>query len=691
MPTAAPRGDRTGTGAAAALLLALVLVPGLGAQAWDDSTTLALVQRAIAARERAQPDSSLRSYHTTAHGFVFFLGQAGRDLAAPPRLIKADELLVDVYWQAPSLHRQVIRAWRDGRWLPTDISYHRDHLGIVTNNFGDRIRIGEGDEVRDVVHPLAPEGPAAYRYRLADSIRVTIHDTARVLQEVLVEPRDPDAPRVIGTLSLDASTADLVRFRFSFTPSAYLDPSLEDLSVSLENARVEGRWWLPWRQEIEIRRRLTWLDLPARSIIRGRWEIGEYQLNAEVPVAVRRGPAVGGLLGPADSTGTWEQPLAQAVEGVAAPVARSDLDALRDEVTSLAQGRQLSGLARARLGVSAISDLVRVNRVQGLTVGLGLALAPAPGVRLEPRAAVGTADGRGTGGAALRFGRGRLGATLYGGRRLSDLADRPIASGVVRSVVAQEGGLDLGDYVLLDEAGLQLTRRLGGGAGRYLQLLTGVEHSRSVRTEATPASGRYRLNPALGAGTIGVGRLTLALEGARLDRDAGYALTLGLEGGAGDRDYLRATASFEGRQPLGPGVAALHLEGGWGSAELPRYRSFATGGWGTLPGVGFRALGGRRLALGRLEYRLGVPAPAIPLGPYVSTGNRMVLAPFLGAGVAGDGLAGVPWRATGRIQPVAGLGLELFQRLLRVEAGVGLRTGRVGVSVDVDREWWDIL
>ncbi len=63
----------------------------------------------------------------------------------------------------PATSKQVILGWRDGRWLPTDISYHRDHLGIVTNNFGDRIRVGEGDEVRDVVHPLAPEGPSALR------------------------------------------------------------------------------------------------------------------------------------------------------------------------------------------------------------------------------------------------------------------------------------------------------------------------------------------------------------------------------------------------------------------------------------------------------------------------------------------------------------------------------------------------
>ena len=69
----------------------------------------------------------------------------------------------------------------------------------------------------------------------------------------------------MGTLSLDATSAELVRFRFGFTPAAYLEKGLEDISIMLENARFEDRWWLPYRQEIEIRRRSQWLDFPARG------------------------------------------------------------------------------------------------------------------------------------------------------------------------------------------------------------------------------------------------------------------------------------------------------------------------------------------------------------------------------------------------------------------------------------------
>ncbi len=667
---------------------ALAAAP-LSAQGWDDSTTLALVRRGIAARQRAEPDSTLKSYQTVAHGFVFFLGQAGRELEAPPRLIKADELLVDVYWQAPDLHRQVVRGWRDGRWLPTDIHYHRDHLGIVANNFGDRIRIGEGDEVRDVIHPLAPEGPESYEYRLTDSVRLSTRDAARSVYEVAVRPRDPSRPRVIGTLSLDAASGDLIRFRFSFTPSSYLDASLEDLSVTLENGIVEGRWWLPWRQEIEIRRRLTWLDLPARSIIRGRWEIGEYSLNSEVPRAVRFGPMIGGLRQPVESSAAWPAPLEEAIRDVARPVEEGDLAELRDEVAALADGARLSGLARARLGISSVSDVARVNRVQGLALGFGLSLSLAPGLQFRPRAAIGTADGAATAEASLRWRRGATDLTLSGGRAVVDIGDRPVASGVVRSLMAQEGGRDFGDYVRLDRLTAGVTRRLNPGATLRADL--GIERSGSLVTEATPSSGRYRANPALGVGRLGVARLGLILERARLDRDGAFRLGLGLEGGSGDRDFGRATAELELRGPAGPGVVALRLMAGEGTNQLPAYRSFAIGGWGTLPGEDFRAFGGRRVALGWVEYRLAVPVPGISLGPLFSTGNRIIVAPFLAAGVVGGSMSGMPWQASGELRPVAGVAVEWFHRLIRVETGVSLRTGQVGITVDVDREWWEIL
>ena len=68
----------------------------IGAQAWNSPAALDLAQRAIARRTRAAADTTLRDYKAQAHGFLFFLGQLGEGLADPPRLIKADQLELEV-------------------------------------------------------------------------------------------------------------------------------------------------------------------------------------------------------------------------------------------------------------------------------------------------------------------------------------------------------------------------------------------------------------------------------------------------------------------------------------------------------------------------------------------------------------------------------------------------------------------
>ena len=128
------------------LFLPFLLLPhGAAAQTWNSDPALALARRAIDRRAQAAGDTALRDYKAQAHGFVFFLGQMGDGLNAPPRLIKADQLELEVYWKAPGASKQRIVGWRDRAELPTDINYHRDHLGIVQNNFGPLIRLGEGD------------------------------------------------------------------------------------------------------------------------------------------------------------------------------------------------------------------------------------------------------------------------------------------------------------------------------------------------------------------------------------------------------------------------------------------------------------------------------------------------------------------------------------------------------------------
>jgi len=220
----------------------LALVPSLAsAQEWNSDSTMAIVNRAVERRASVRSDSGLRDYRSRAHGFVFFLGQLG-ELKEPPRLIKSDQLELEVYWKAPGIAKQRIVGWRNRADLPTDIRYHRDHLGIVTDNFGDLIGLGHEEEVRNVPHPLSRNGLPLYDFLLVDS--QTIRTPRRVVQvyQVKVRPKDVEAQRVIGTLYIDVDQAELVRFRFNFTRNAYVDDTLEDITIVLENSLWDGRY-----------------------------------------------------------------------------------------------------------------------------------------------------------------------------------------------------------------------------------------------------------------------------------------------------------------------------------------------------------------------------------------------------------------------------------------------------------------
>lgn len=672
--------------------LALVTPSLLAAQAPTDSAPAQrLAERATELRAELERDTTLRSWRATAHGFVFFLAQVGEGLADAPRLVKADELEVEVYWRAPGPHKQVVQRWRDGRWLPSDLHYHRDHLGIVTGDFGPRIRLGEGDEVRDVPHPLSAEGLRLYAFAAGESLRIRTPDGEVAVRVVTVRPRDASRPGVIGELYIDANSAELVRFRFGFTAAAYRDRDVEDITVVLENGRWEGRWWLPVRQEIEIRRRSAWLDFPMRGVIRGRWEIGDYRFNEALPDSVVRGPAIGGLVEPDNEAGGWAEPLAQAVEAAAgAPLAEEDLAELRHELEQMAGAQVLAGLPASRPAAGSVSDIVRVTRVEGLAVGFGWTFKRGV-AEVRPSLGYGT-SGVGVSG-RLRVG-ARLGAFepwIEGRRRVRDVNDFRVIAPLLNSILAQEGGNDHGDWVL--EEAVEVGVRVPRGARTALGAAVAFDRTESLAVEAEPSSGEYRANPALGEGDAVVMRAWAERwpDGRVAGWLDGWHGVVEVEGSPDER-WVRGRIGGEAMAAAGVGDVLLRVEGIWGSAHLPAWRSIALGGRGTLVGEEYRSLGGLRGGFAHLEWRIPVPVPEFRLSEVAGTGRSAVVAPFVAGGWADGELDGrVPWAPSDGLRPVVGVGLELLMGLVRVEAGVALRTGEWGVTADVGRAWWGIL
>src|SRR6266700_1875811 len=649
---------------AAALALGVLASPTPArAQEWNTDGALALARRAVRRRGGAAADTSLHDYKAQAHGFLFFLGAFGEGLADPPRLVKADQLELEVYWRAPASSKQRVVGWRDQAELPTDINYHRDHLGIIQNNFGAAIRLGEGDEVRDVPHPLSPAGLDLYDFALGDTTIIALPEREVRVVALRVRPKSFDLPRIVGTLYLDAATADLVRMAFNFTPRSYLDGQLEDVSIVLDNALWEQRYWLPYRQEIEIRRRATWLDVPARGIIRARWEIDGYVFNVGLARSWFAGDEISFLPKAERDSFPWSEPLAAALENVAEPVRRDDLERVRAEVEQIAGRRALTGLRANRLGVRCLSDLVHANRVEGLAAGAGLVLRGGGERReLRLRASYGFADRRGKGAltAVERQGRGAVDVSAYGDDYLA------------------HGG--------------RLTYRHGVGVRGEWRAAASRESFRSLAVVATPANGRFRPNPALGGPPVDLVQLAFERrsEGFAVRRDLHVETMLEAGREDGGDTYVRLSGAGHVLLPVGATRLLIRAQGGGASARLPARRAFVLGGRGTLLGDPFRVWGGRRMGLVHVGWRVPVPFPSLGVGPYARTPRTFTLAPFVAMGWADRPVAGTPWLPTDGARTTLGLGVE-WLGVFRCEAGFGTATHRMGITFDVSRDFWGIL
>ncbi|MFQ5703507.1 MAG: hypothetical protein ACE5HT_05730 [Gemmatimonadales bacterium] len=674
------------------LLVLVIVAPSTArAQEWNSDLALRVVRRAIERRTAMRSVATLHDYRARAHGFVFFMAQLGEGFPRPPQLVKSDQLELEVYWEAPGRSKQRIIGRRDRRELPTDIQYHRDHLGIVTDNFGSRIGLGQNDEVKDVPHPLSVRGQEKYDYALVDSLTIRFPtQTVRVL-ELRTRPKDPDEPGVIGTLYIDADGAQVVQFRFKFTRSSYVDKRLEDITVVLENALWDERFWLPQRQEIEIRRRSSVLEMPLRGIIHGIWQIDSYQLNSGIPAATFRGPAIAEAPSAVRDSFEWDRSFGEAVSA-AASTGRVDLETVRAEVRSLVARRVLSGLATARPGARSLSDLLHVNRVEGLAIGGGGVVRRDDDLTsIRFWGGYGVSDHRLKGRLAVGA---RVGGVILGvsaSRTVRDVGDTRVIAPVLNSLLAQEVANDYGDYYLSESATAFV--KLGTGSRRSAALYLGTERSISVVTRATPATGRFRPNPALGGGTFG--KVTLELGARASDYGIGRvrAVNLRLEGGGrAGWGYVRVLGSVTATARIGATSVVLNGTGGWGSRGLPRHRSFVLGGRGTLVSQPFRIWGGRRSVLGTVAWRIGIPFVGVPLGAMATASDEIVVAPFARLGSAGGRLTDpVPWRSSHGARFELGTAVEWFHGLLRAELATSPRDGSFGITLDIRRDLWGIL
>ena len=659
--------------------------------AWNSERALELVAQARTLRQATAIDSAFQAYQADARGYVYFF--LDRTNSAERTLVRTDQVALEVFWKAPRQTKQRLVGRRNAEELPTNISYHLDHLTVVQDDFGDLIRLGNGDEVEAVVHPVAPGAESIYDYRLADSLTLTIPSpvTETRVYEVEIRPKDPETPGVVGSLFLERGSGAIVRMSFTFTPSSYVDGRLDYIRISMDNSVWDGKYWLPYRQEVELRREVPIIEFLGGSVIRSRFQIRNYRFNPPLPETLFRGgrftsvPAAESRNFPFES-GLYDQLSEEGLDP------SPEIEAIRDQAMAVLGKRYLSGLNPTRLHVPTISSAYRYNRAEGSFVGVGTSFRLGATWRLLSRG--GYAFQRKDGQVAVEVGSsptpGGLNVGVWWNELQNASGGLPGASGAVNTLSGLLTNRDFTDPYFTSGASV----RYGWDVGTTRSLEVGAIWERH-------RSGTNVLDAGLGgdpATESGTSRPVLAVDegddraievtaSARTAARGFESSATGRVGQMEDQPYASLWWTTMLRRELHERGTTLEagLRVGLSTEDAPIQTLFLLGGRHTLPGYPFRSFIGNRMALLRVEASQAVFAPWVKVHI------------FAAAGVTGFSRTDLPdpgWlgQDTDGVKSSAGLGLKLGWDLLHFDVGRGLNDGGDWEFVfSVQRRFWEWL
>jgi Omp85 superfamily domain len=382
----------------------------------------------------------------------------------------------------------------------------------------------------------------------------------------------------------------------------------------------------------------------------GRWAGGRFELHRPSDT----------MLGRYDQ---WPDTLSLATDPEEARRVRQaevELAKLTEELPDSLTGRSARGFAYERL-----SDALRYDRVQGLSLGIGyrVRVTAVDFTALYGTVRYGLSDDRVTGRLSILRDApgGRLVASGY--REISALDPFAPAHGIGNTLDALFAGHDNGDYSLVEGGSLGFETSLATG----LDLGIGVvlQHEGSVDREATSAvndflggSGVFPPNPPIADGTYG--GAWVRLDGLGRRRWSVTADLLAGEGQSTGRLYGQIREEFGGRTG-----ATLELKAGAATQPTLPQSLFRLGGVSTVRGFEYGELRGQAFWAARLDVAplRGRLRPVL----FADAGQAASLEDLFSS----EALAGV------------GVGLSVFDGLLRFDFSYPI-TPDVGGKVRFD-------
>lgn len=604
-------------------------------------------------RARAETEIALLLRRTDASEVALQLEQVGSDVrwtrGAPlaQRIVGQRSLSVGLSLSMLNLLREP--------WVVPVLYGNRLLLPILSDSVGRGKRRRQSEAY--ALHPFGPERGRVYRFSGGDTIAVLEMASRRIpIVRIHVEPYAAPAGRALlfrGEVDLDADRGEIVRLRGSLVPVSskrgllrrLQDAAVEAVAfVELENAEVNGRYWLPAYQRIELQAEGT-LSPDSRSILRIVTRFGDFAVTVDEPAASdsARGarsadsaaapPWTARALSsaPADSVGrydAWRDELGTATAAMAA----DDFDDVGPDLW------RPTGPPRLELRPASFTEVFRFNRVEGAYTGYGAALRfrdAVPGLTLRGHAGWAWSEETVRGGAALEYRRRRWQAEARAQRALANTNDfrAPLDYGSA-TLPALLYTLDNYDYVDRRLATVALGRELPGPRGSVVRAELGIGSDRgeSARRHRGLWAGDslFRPNRGLDEGrylrSAAVLDLNPNVSGDFLQPGVGARVRY--ERGDGDLDWQRLDAQLLARRNLGAFIVGARLAGGVLASDAPPPQQlFELGYENGLRGYDYKAFAGDRAALLRGEalYRLPVLRAPVRIPIPFARGAPLVL------------------------------------------------------------------
>jgi hypothetical protein len=564
-------------------------------------------------------------------------------------------------------------------------------------------------DANDWIDPLAPGAEAYYRYTAGDSETIRAPGAEPVhVREIRLHPRRPEWNLGVGSLWFDERSGHLVRavYRFAapmdiMSVAKHSDPhSFDDVpiwvrplifpmsanvsTVIIEYGLLENRFWLPTGGLFEGQARAGGMRFPFDLEARYRYaSVNEPDSLPPITAAVlpdsarehshKNQCALDNVWTEVDTAGTRGVRVLTRTPCDTAALARSpalpagDYGPAAVDVASLVRAIGMNAQPdwapqSLQLHYALDHGLVRYNRIEGLSAGLGVSEDLGRGYAWWAEARFGVADRQPN--AELRVtqsdDRSTLGLGVY--RRLAVANDWGDPLSLGSSLSALVFGDDEGYYYRAwggeftgqGDLGFPYAWRLFAEGEGTAQVNTNFSFTHAFDGPHAPANLVAREGAITGVSVRVMPSYGLDPHGLRV------LSNLRAEGGAGTFDYVRGAADVtisDGLARIADG--AITLSAGMTGGQAPPQRWWYLGGLQTVRGLPPGVEGGDSYWLTRFE-----------LGPRSVAFKPVVFYDMGWAGDRGD------WGHEGRPLAGAGAGMSFLDGLIRLDVAHAIYPGR---------------